>query len=167
MQRASGEPPACSTAGFGRLRRQSVRPGRPAMRARRWRSAARPSIWRPAQACAPSYLFGLIVTATLALPDGTTPLTPEELKPARPGLHRSGARWSPVPDGDVDAPAPGRTDVQISACPRARGGSTNLFLWSGPDPGGIRALSGAAGTIHLFKDPRGASTFAPSALNPE
>ena len=174
MQRASGEPPA--------LLNSRVRQAETAIRAA-WsasnagealeiRRENQRHLGGPAQACAPSYLFGLIgVTATLALPDGTTPLTPEELENLALARGYTAVR---APDGRLflietwDAPGSRpdrRSDFRLPEGARRIDKPAAFGL--GQIPEGYVPYLAPQGTIHLFKDPRGASTFAPSALNPE
>ena len=174
MQRASGEPPA--------LLNSRVRQAETAIRAA-WsasnegealeiRGETQRHLGGPAQACAPSYLFGLIgVTATLALPDGTTPLTPEELENLALARGYTAVR---APDGRLflietwDAPGSRpdrRSDFRLPEGARRIDNPAAFGL--GQIPEGYVPYLAPQGTIHLFKDPRGASTFAPSALNPE
>ena len=136
------------------------------------RRETRRQLGGPAQACAPSYLFGLIgVAATLALPDGTTPLTPEELENLALARGYTAVR---APDGRLflietwDAPGSRPTRRSDFRLPEGAQRIDNPAAFGlGQIPEGYVPYLVPQGTIHLFKDPRGASTFVPSALNPE
>ena len=124
------------------------------------------------QACSPSYLYGVVgVATTLALPDGTTPLTPEELENLALARGYTAVR---APDGRLfliemwDAPGSRpsrRSDFRLPEGARRLDNPAAFGL--GQIPEGHVPYLAPQGTIHLFKDPRGASTFAPSALNPK
>ena len=126
----------------------------------------------PAQVCSPSYLFGLIgVAATRALPDGTTPLTPEE--PENLALTR-GCTAVRAPDGRLfliemlDAPGSRpsrRSDFRLPE--GARRLDNPVAFGVGQIPEGHVPYLAPQRTTHRFKDPRCASTFVPSALNPK
>ena len=114
---------------------------------------------------------GYITVDLSALPDGTTPLTPEELENLALAQACTAGR---APEGRLflietwDAPGSRpsrRSDFRLPEGARRLDNPAAFGL--GQIPEGHVPYLAPQGTIHLFKDPRGASTFAPSALNPK